>query len=50
MGRLLLERQMHPPFFTFNLTNSIAAAGFPSTFLNVDWTQNATENCSDGTF
>ncbi len=35
--------------FTFNLTNSIAAAGFPSTFLNVDWTQNATENCSDGT-
>ncbi len=36
--------------FTFNLTNSIAGtAVFPSTFFNTDWTQSATENCSDGT-
>ena len=36
--------------FTFNLTNSFtSSAVFPSTFLNTDWTQNATENCSDGT-
>lgn len=49
-GTTVIGTTTSSAIFTFNLTNSIAGtAVFPSTFFNIDWTQSATENCSDGT-